>query len=88
MILDLEKNFASGIYFPTGTTPALEQTSLDYPSGSIFNSQSKLHICPNGECTVHTLDMIYDAYGGDYDPLDLLYGIHRSFIFLSFYKNN
>jgi len=88
VVLDLEKNSASGIYLPQASQPEFGEVTLDYPSGSIFNSESKVAICPNGDCMIHTLDIIYDAYGGDYYLGDLLYGVHRNFIFLSFYENN
>jgi len=90
VIVDLEKNTASGLILPGKGNLEIASlpVDLDYPSESIFNSESKLHLCENSECEIRYLDIIFDARGGGYDPRDLIYGIHRSFILPSFYKNN
>ena len=59
---------------------------MNFPRGSIFNSESVSLICPNGDCTIQNLDIVFDARGADYDPPGLFQGIHSSFIFLA-YKN-
>ena len=93
MIADLAKNSASGLIFPKESTleygPPID---LNFPSGSLFNSESELLLCydgqQNADCRIRYLDIIFDARGGGYDLRDLIYGIHRSFILPSFYKNN
>ena len=57
----------------------------------MFNSGSKLLLCNDGQkstdCTIQYLDIIFDARGGDSGAFGVLYGKHRSLIFL-FHKNN
>ena len=96
MIVDLEKNTASALIWPIGPapfyTPPLAPIALNFPSGSIFNSESELLLCYDGQqhstkCEIQNLDIIFDARGGDSAALGVLYGKHRSFfIFFLFCK--
>ena len=93
MIVDLEENSASALIHPQGLSPEFTSSNipmkLNFPSGSIFNSESELFLCYNGQesndCWIRYLDIIFDARGGEFGALGVLYGKHRIFIFL-FYK--
>jgi len=91
VIADLEKNSASGLIFEGPVLTFEQAIDLDYPSGSVFNSESELLLCydgqqQNGDCAVHYLDIIFDARGGGNDLRDLLYGTHRRLCFYHLLK--
>jgi len=88
VVLDLEKNTASAVIWPKGSNPEYTQifkpVALNFPGGSIFNSDSKLFLCYDGQqstqCAIEYLEIIFDARGGDAGALGILYGKQRCFI--------
>jgi len=91
VVIDLEKNEASAVIYPQQAPPVARKISLNYPSESVFSPDSQLLVCYDGnqlhgDCDVRHLEVIFDARGGDYDPRDLIFGIHRNFLFLSVIK--
>jgi len=89
VIVDLKWNLASGLIWkkglrPTYTMPLGPISGQDFPSGSIFNSESELLLCYDGKqqstnCAIQYLDIIFDARGGRSGAYGVLYGNHRNF---------
>ena len=92
MNVDLEANSATALIWKKEFTlqnvpqfPDMPPIELNFPSGSIFNSESELLLCYDGQqgthCAIKHLDVIFDDRGAIYGARSVLYGIHRSFIF-------
>jgi len=84
LTVDLEENTASALIWKTGFEPVNTiPIPLAFPSGSIFNLDSEMRLCYDGQihtkCTIQYLDIIFDERGGSDGALGLLYGIHRKY---------
>ena len=94
VVVDLERNYASASIFVEGidTPPEVNEFfDLEFASGSIFDSESELFLCSNGEesshCVIQSLNIFFDS-AGKYNLLNLNNGLNGSFYFIFNYLNN